>query len=224
MDFPRDNDTMICPHCDTNTFFTQLQSTIWNNSVQTINARYQFRIDCAKCYSCGGVLIKYTIITASGMTIFRDIVYPLAGNQEYAPNEIKGEYIELKNDFDEAVNVELISPKSAVFLLGRCLERMLVNRAEATHGQTIGVMLKDEKVKEKIPKDILEDLTDGVLIARNSSCHIWQDDNGDELNIDPQDVAYCFEIIRLLFEHFYIAPKRRQDSRASLEKLKNEKQ
>lgn len=223
MKFPPNNGTMVCPYCHTRTYFTHNDIHEWGNDDQTINSSYRFRIDSATCYSCGHALIKYTVRNERGNFIINNIVFPLTGNQEYAPDEIKDEYIELKNDFDEAVNVETMSLKSAAFLLGRCLERILVDRAGATRGHTIGVMLKDEKVKEKIPEEILKDLTGGVLIARNSSCHIWQDDSGNELNIEPQDVAYCFEIIRLMFEHFYIAPKRRQDRRASLEKLKNEK-
>lgn len=227
--WPERNDTDIvtCPNCKGDRAFTDpVSPPNGNNGLQ-----YQFDngpnpvhshvVKARFCRSCGFPIIRHEHGPVKVPADRKTMLYPQAPTREKCGELIRTADNNLANDYDEAVECEPMSCTAAMMLLGRCLNRILINKAECSTKLPLGPMIDDAIERNEIPTSIQDDLKDGFLHARNMTNHIWFDEEGTEIQVENADVDHCFELIKALFESLYIAPARMA---ARTDRLKEKRQ
>ena len=150
-------------------------------------------------------------------------VYPEAPTRPLAQELVRKADAGLAGDYDEAVRCEPHSQQAAAFLLGRCVERVLIAHAGAQHKGTLGPKI-DKAIKDKkIPDDIAPYLGEVLKHVRNQASHIWVDAQGKELRIDADDVRMAFEVVDMLLDRFYIMPAKRDAHIAKVQQVLSNK-
>ena len=160
------------------------------------------------CATCAKPVICHAISgDPGGQGNRQETIYPSGPPaRDPATDEIRKDHKDLADDYDEAVACEPHSSQAAAFLLGRCVERILVAKAEVNRGATLGLQINEAIKANKIPEILKKPLKDGFLPARNQAGHVWQDAAGNDLEVDKDTVADCFTIVDELFVHLYLAP------------------
>ena len=142
-----------------------------------------------------------------GNVIEQETIYPSGPPaRDPAPDEIRKDHKELAADYDEAVACEPHSSQAATFLLGRCVERILVDEVKVDPKATLGPQIDTVIKVETFPEILKKPLKRGFLIARNQAGHVWQNAAGEDLKVDGKTVKRCFAIVDQLFDHFYLEP------------------
>jgi len=197
--------------------FGQAQQIKWLAEVSNVGQIHI--LETAFCQTCGECIIRKLVKGTSKW----EIIYPKGPTRDKAPSEITKADAELASRYDEAVEVEPLSATSAVFLLGRCAEMILVRKAGVTKGQTLGPMIDEAIKNNKLEDPMSEYMKEGFRIARNQSGHLWEDGDGTEMTVDKQTVDGAFAMMNMLFDKFYIEPLRMGSWTAKLQRTNQEK-
>ncbi len=93
-----------------------------------------------------------------------------------------------------------------MFLLGRCVEIILVRKLGAPTDATLGRQI-DQVIKEnRLTHSLAGYLKNAFKFARNQSGHLWTDANGNEMKVDDESVDCGFTVVKMMFEQFYLHP------------------
>lgn len=113
-----------------------------------------------------------------------------------------------KQLFNEAKDIFDISPKAAGALLRCVIERILRDKFQADHCQSLlGSILKDKNVQNELGDDIIQLCETCKLIgnyAAHSSMMIYEDES-------KQEVELLFELINEIAEELLSKPRKRQE-------------
>ena len=177
------------------------------------------------CATCGKPVICHAISgDPGGQGNRQETIYPSGPPaRDPAPGELRSDHKELADDYDEAVACEPHSLQAATFLLGRCVERILVDTAGVNRGATLGVQINEAIKADRVPERLKKPLKNGLLIARNQAGHVWQNAVGDDLKVDGKTVKRCFVIVKQLFDHFYLEPLKADTFTQEMRDLEDEK-
>lgn len=214
--FPDAEETMRCPYHGKDAAFctdrapksgeTQIVRAVPGDSgtmlMQTIRARF--------CRTCGYPVIEHlkALRHQSGvLTEQKTCLYPVSPRRDLSARALPKAIEGVAKDYDEAVNCEAYSLQAAAFLLGRCVERILVDAvSEANERDTLGKIIADS-IPQLSGSDELKDvLAHGFLIARNQAGHVWTSASGEELIVDDESVEHCFQIVQELHYDLYERP------------------
>ncbi|HUW85088.1 MAG TPA: hypothetical protein VMZ31_20085, partial [Phycisphaerae bacterium] len=133
-------------------------------------------------------------------------LYPQAPRRDEAPAEVTKEDGGLAKDYKEAVDCEPHSLQAAAFLLGRCMERILIAKAGVERGLTLGPMIEAAIAGGRVPQALCEPLEKGFLVVRNQAGHVWVNSKGEDLRVDEDSVDGSFAIVDALFDELYLGP------------------
>lgn len=225
MKLPNQNEVVDCPHCEARCAFRRGGSIEWPLN----NARKQERhcIDASYCQSCGGPILQWAVAPSVGghaniSTATSRVVFPVASTRQKTSPVVRQLDGVLAQDYDEAVSCEPLSLQAASCLLRRCASHILIDKCEAPKNQTLGQQIKHARDNGKLPEHISEQV-DGVLNHGNQSAHPWFDESGEILKVEQQDLDWCFEIVQLMFDHYYIEPQKRAERKQRMEAIVTEK-
>ena len=127
---------------------------------------------------------------------------------------------EQKQLFNEAKDIFDISPKAAGALLRCVIERILRDKFQAKHSQSLlGTILNDANVKDELGHDIIQLCETCKLIgndASHSSLMIYEDES-------KQEVELLFELINAIAEELQSKPRKRQDMLDKSKKINESK-
>lgn len=225
MHFPNQEEVIRCPHCKGQCAYREAKVINWSHSHPGGGRNWMHYVRVLHCGTCGNPLIRHVISKTQAETEVNKVtIYPSGPPaRDPAPDEIRNAKKELAVDYDEAVACEPHSLQAAAFLLGRCVERILVDKAGVNRGATLGVQINEAIEANKIPEHLKKSLKDGLLIARNQAGHVWQDAEGNDLPVDKDTVDDCFTIVDELFVHFYLAPLKTDAFTKKMNRVKVEK-
>ena len=221
--FPEPEDTMDCPHCKGQRCAfghpqqrNRAYDLIWNHP----KSHSSHTVSVAYCRTCGKPVIEHSWQRVG--KDHKDLVYPKGTARPKAPQEVRAADEDLANDYDEAVTCEPHSFQAAAFLLGRCAGHILVKKCEADAADFLSTQFKKAIKDGTLPHDVAEEFP-GVVEGRNQAGHPWYSSTGEQLKVDEDTSAWSFHIVDMMFEHFYVAPKRRKKRQTKLSDLLDEK-
>ncbi len=127
---------------------------------------------------------------------------------------------EQKQLFNEAKDIFDKSPKAATALLRCVIERILRDKFQAKHSQSLlGTILNDANVKDELGHDIIQLCETCKLIgndASHSSLMIYEDES-------KQEVELLFELINAIAEELQSKPRKRQEMLDKSKKINESK-
>lgn len=225
MKLPGNNEVVECPHCEARCAFTRKGTIEWPLS-NAIKQDMHVIVACY-CQSCGGPILQWTVAPRVGghadmSAACSRVVFPLASTRQKTSAVVRQLDCDLAQDYDEAVSCEPLSLQAASCLLRRCASHILIDNCGAPKNQTLGQQIKHARNDGKLPEHISEQV-DGVLNHGNQSAHPWFDDSGEILKVEQRDLDWCFEIVQLMFDHYYIEPQKRAERKQRMEAIVKEK-
>ena len=132
-------------------------------------------------------------------------VYPSSRHRRSFGEEVPDN---LKNDYYEACDILLHSPRSSAMLSRRVLEAMLREQGydqSKLHLQ-IEAVIEEKDVNKKLSANRLR-IVDAVRQFGNFSAHQAMDVTGlNIIEVEPEEAEICLEIVEGLFEHYYVRP------------------
>jgi len=213
---------MQCPHCLKEVYFLPVKDEHLGD-----DSSGHFKIYVTKCPACYLLIIKLLVgkIASSYSreyiegTVFEVMVHPSIKGRvpigEGVPND-------LLSDYDEACKVLHLSPKASAALSRRCLQAIIREHLSITE-RTLFEEIEKASQLPSLPSDMSGDLHT-LREMGNSAAHPMKNPNtGVIINIVPEEAEYMLEIIEHLFDHLFIAPKKRADRRKGFKAKKNGK-
>jgi hypothetical protein len=212
---------MECPYCLHQTHFAQATSFLPTNLTPRIETgkhqgkEYQIQAETLICPGCRGLVIEVHRWDFSSLKFDSTRVFPMTSASLRAPIEVP---CNIAEDFNEANLVLQVSAKASAALARRCLQSIL-----AGHGypgrdlvKQISALLEEADSRKALPS-ALQDNVDAIRNFGNFSAHPITDQTSLEIiGVEEGEAEWCLQILRDLFDHFYVAPARAAERRASL--------
>ena len=194
-----------CPHCGVSNRFERPPD-------DKGNARYSFnlpdgisntiqRLALCKCTACSKIIIFWG----------GKMVCPLGSSRPPCPEEVPEQ---IANDYKEACLVEPLSKKAAAALARRCLQHILYDQGFKKRD------LNDEidAVMPTLPSHLSEAI-DAIRRIGNFATHpIKYKNTGEIVEVEDGEAEWVLDVIKELFDHFYVAPLRLKAMRETLNK------
>lgn len=223
MKFPVTDEAGACPHCRTQSvaFGSPSPSCIkYDLKLPRRTQADSHYVRIVYCRTCGMPVIEHVhqVPGSAGKTV----VYPVKPTRPEAPKEVCTADLELATDYNEAVACEPHSLQAAVLLLSRCLSHILIDKCDAPKHATLGPQIAHAFKENPLPEDIANEIHP-LKAARDQGAHLWFDESGEHLKVDAETAGWWFGVTQMLFEHFYIAPARRENQRNKMATLREKK-
>ena len=216
---------MQCPHC----------SVAFREQWYSDSMRYPDGVasnwSCITtvCPGCDKPCIQIKERISTGNAAIDTVGRLLASAQWVYPNSRRrqsfGEEVpdNLKNDYYEACDIVLLSPRSSATLCRRVLETML--REQGYQQDDLYAQIQAVRVEEDPDKRlsaVLLETIDAVRQFGNFSAHEKKDATGLRIvDVEPEEAAICLGIVEGLFERYYVRPAVEVKRRKAInEKLK----
>lgn len=199
---------MNCPHCNATVFPADYTTEIQESGPGSNSECLPWVIRHTCCPSC-----KDFIILAVGPEERVVWVYPTSRARRAVPSEVPLPY---RNDYMEAAELLLVSPKSSAALGRRCLQSLLHDMG-----------CKSRSLDQEIAKFLSRER--GVSVELQQLLHLGQKvDNFGKLSltdwpvavivkVEPHEAELCLDIADELFDHIYLRPQRVQEKQEELE-------
>ncbi|BBB47145.1 hypothetical protein Pelsub_P0372 [Pelolinea submarina] len=126
-----------------------------------------------------------------------------------------------KEDFIEAMKLMSQSPKASAALSRRLLQKLLIDEAKIK-GASLSIQIEKFCSNDDIPS-VLKESVDAIRNIGNFAAHPLKDKNtGEIIEVEPGEAEWSLDIVRGLFDYFFIQPARLQRRRDELNiKLKS---
>jgi hypothetical protein len=209
---------MICPYCSRSIFFSEEDAMVFQVDSEERTGR---AFEGSFCPSCNNLIVRsYTgdfHSSGNGRGWVEDsgdetIVFPFTKNKLNLSADVPDTYYK---DFVEATNVISISPKSSAALSRRCLQKFLhheLNIKKRNLEQEIVEFVTTQQVPSYIG-----DAVDAVRNIGNFAAHPLKSSNtGEIIDVEPAEAEWLLEVLSLLFEFYFVYPKKLQERKAEL--------
>lgn len=222
MPFPENNETADCPTCGGKCCAfgipNQCACLTWehtrrDDSLAWSDSHY---LDVRRCLACGHPLIRHRWKDGSnrlpgetpiGPSPSLERIYPALPTRSRAPDAVREANEELAQDYDEAVACEPISLQASAMLLGRCASIILIDSCDADPESMLGGQFASARTAGKLSGELVEQYC-GLIDHRNRSAHPWFEPSGKTLKVTQDDLDWCFVILGLMFDYYYVNPAR----------------
>lgn len=211
-------DALICPHClrgvgvEWSRDVTSLSDT---RSASSRSGAWWIRI--GNCPLCGGLLVAKAHYLGSAPLegfVFDELqlIYPELPGLAPPPAEVAESYAA---DFVEAANVLPMSAKASAALSRRLLQRTIREMAGISRRNLVAEI--DTVIASgDLPSALADDLH-AVRNVGNFAAHPLKDtETGAILDVEPGEAEWLLELLRDVFEFYFVAPARREARRAAL--------
>ena len=132
-------------------------------------------------------------------------VYPNSRRRKSFGDEVPDN---LKNDYFEACDTLLVSPKSSATLSRRVLQVLLHEQGYDNYklDNQIKALRNEEDPERKLHSSLLR-IVDAVRQFGNFSAHQKINVATREIiEVEPEEAEICLEIVEGLFDHYYVRP------------------
>lgn len=201
---------MQCPHCSV------AFRDIWNRQRlkydNSSNANWiSLTTVCPECHKPS---MKLMYKTSTGMPVVDALsemfgtaqwVFPMSRARKNIPDEVPDD---LKEDYFEANDVLLISPRSSATLSRRIMESILRQQG---YGQKklidqIDAVRNEPVPDKKLPTSLLK-MIDAVRLFGNFSAHsIRNMETLQIIDVESGEADVCLYVIEGMFDHYYVRP------------------
>jgi len=133
----------------------------------------------------------------------------------------------LKEDYEEACQIQELSPKAAATLVRRCLQGMIrdfAGIAKATLFEEIAA-LRQAVDNGSAPAGVTHDSIDAIDAVRgigNIGAHMEKDINVI-VDVDPGEAEALIGLVEMLFDEWYIARHKRTERLKSIQAMADQK-
>ncbi len=204
---------MICPHCKVafHEDWTLVgDSAISSDGTNAIGIQYDI------CPECDEPIIKVLRGPVEEQDFIADendeliiseqmIVYPHS-NEIGLSEDIPEKY---KEDFVEALALVNQSPKASAALSRRLLQNLLTEVAKIKRA-SLSIQIEEFCSRKDIPSIIAESV-DAIRLVGNFAAHPMKDKNtGEIVQVEPGEAEWSLDVLRGLFDYFFIQPARLQ--------------
>ena len=164
------------------------------------------------CPACDQLICKLDRHDLDGK-LAGTITYP-KGTARPVPPEVEEKFA---NDFREACLVIGDSEKSSAALSRRCLQNLLLEKAE-TKAKDLAVQIQEVLDSGKLPSH-LADAIDGVRVIGNFAAHpIKSKHTGEVIEVELGEAEWLLETLEGLFDFFFVQPAKLEKKRNALNK------
>lgn len=139
-------------------------------------------------------------------------VWPKNIYRELCPPEIPKD---VAADYEEACAIIDISPTAAAALARRCMQFILESEAGASRSKNLKQQIEIVANDPNTPEHVKSDSHDLREIG-NFSAHANEDVTGQVLRAEPDEAEWSLQVLRTLFEHYYVGPARSKARKATL--------
>lgn len=215
---------MVCPHCKIayheDWCLVNNGAIFWDDSIAT-------GIEYDVCPECKKLIVKLIwgpveyedFQMADDQIIITDekIIYPNS-NEIGLSDEVPEKY---KVDFFEALSLVNQSPKASAALSRRLLQTLLTEVAHIKSTSLCEQIAQFCSIKD-VPTVVAESV-DAIRLVGNFAAHPIKDKNtGEIVQVEPGEAEWSLEVLRGLFDYFFIQPARLQHRKDDLNyKLKS---
>ena len=201
---------MQCPHCSI------AFRDIWHWNRMKYDNGFDAGWDCitAVCPECHKPSIKIKASPTTGAPLVDMLskafvkeqwVYPTSRRGKRFGHEVPDDF---KNDYLEACEVLLVSPRSSATLSRRILEAVLREQGypQSRISEQIDAVRNESDPDKKLPTVLLR-IIDAVRQFGNFSAHEKKSLRTLQIiDVEPGEAELCVEIVEGLFEHYYVRP------------------
>ena len=214
---------MQCPHCDI--AISEKDAWEYFEVPPTSERSWKWTGYTLECPECQELVIhiektkdgKSIVSQLGNLDYSRRLVYPLSAHPRFVGMEVPEA---LKADYQEAYQVLPISPKASAALSRRVLQAILDEQGYQGRNlfQQIEGVLEDTKPEKVLPSGIRETV-DAIRNFGNFSAHPITDvTNLQIIDVEPEEAAWCLQIVERLFDHYYVRPAEDKKKIADLNK------
>ncbi len=208
---------MKCPHCQRD-FHADVDIVNLGNKGKTENFTYIWSVHKMTCPACHLPIIFIEYKEHWGSVVHSGnqwMVFPKGANRPSAPVEVPEA---IARDFNEACLVLNDSPQASAALSRRCLQHLLQERRVSTNSNLSRAI--DDALNAHLPSHISEDL-DAIRNIGNFAAHPQKSQqSGEILPVEPHEADWNLDVLEMLFDYYYVQPKKSAARRAALnEKL-----
>ena len=202
---------MKCPHCGVTVHIAWRTGNI---TLDDDGLRWGWQ--AGNCPACNRAVVyickhKPGSISGSSGPIFGDLVEPfrLVQPQFAFRNPLgDGAPTNLKEDYLEACAVLDISAKASAALSRRVLQGILQQQGylQRMLADQIDAVLAETDAAKALPTSLKTNV-DVIRKFGNFPAHPIRDKVTSEIiDVEPEEAAWCLELVELLFDHYYIRP------------------
>jgi hypothetical protein len=226
------SDVGKCPHCSEKLRFESGRFVLANLQGVTIKeldssqgvceihgAKETIKTRAAACPSCGKPIV--TIVPTEEEFAKEEgyLAYP-QGSIRPIPQEVLGEDQIVTEDYQQASIVSSLSPKASAALSRRCLQTILIKKANADPNAKLGPQIDGVLRSGTLPGYISKNL-DAIRNFGNFGAHPMFTAVGEIVQVEPNEAEWTLDIIDDLFDFYYVKPAQAAAKRAALDaKLK----
>ena len=202
---------MICPHCR---IAFHEDWTLVRNEAICFDQKTATGITYDICPECNEPVIKVirgpvededfaTDENDKLILNYEKIVYPYS-NEIGLSEDVPEKY---KEDFIEALTLVNQSPKASAALSRRLLQKLLTEVAKIK-GASLNIQIDEFCSRSDVPSIIAESV-DAIRLVGNFAAHPMKDKNtGEIVQVEPGEAEWSLDVIRGLFDYFFIQPAR----------------
>jgi hypothetical protein len=194
---------MICPFCFVRYAGEIMEAPTVNSDSRGTYWKLKLR-ECPECHEVNVTLEFYSpSITGAGIFCNKEILlYPRTGSRHSCSHEVPKEFAD---DYNEACLILDLSPKASAALGRRCLQHVLREKGEVTHGKLFNEI--EEILSRKIlPSNITESLH-ATRVIGNIAAHATDNVNsGDVMPVEVGEAEWILDTLEGLFDYYFISP------------------
>ena len=204
---------MICPHC--RVAFHENWTLVASGAI-CFDGTNATGIEYDICPECNEPIIKvvrgpvededFSIDENDELILnYEKIIYPYS-TEIGLSDDIPEKY---KEDFVEALSLVNQSPKASAALSRRLLQKLLTEIAQIK-GATLSIQINEFCSRSDVPS-IISESVDAIRLVGNFAAHPIKDKNtGEIVQVEPGEAEWALDVLRGLFDHFFIQPARLQ--------------
>jgi hypothetical protein len=206
-----------CPHCGTGVRFetVQLNGTSGSQraSINTVSGQ-NLTLLIFGCPVCGRpvVVAQFERQTATANLVSQNLLWPDSAVRPI-PKEVESEALDLAEDFRESLAVYPKSKKASAALSRRCLQYILAHKGGAKRRDLADQI---EEVLPSLPAQLALNV-DAIRQVGNFAAHPMKSTSSGEIaQVEDGEAEWLIEVLKELFEHYYVAPARATARRTAL--------
>ncbi|WP_232251063.1 DUF4145 domain-containing protein [Janthinobacterium sp. 1_2014MBL_MicDiv] len=197
---------MKCPHClvEVHESFSSYNVYAFQERFQAKNAQgtlCQWQTSSMVCPACKKGIIRLIEQNIQGAELSELQVLPFGTSRNPVPAEVPPN---LAEDYIEAAQVLVFSPKASAALSRRCLQGIL--RDNGFTEKDLAPAIKAVVTSGKLPVTLAASL-DAVRNIGNFAAHPTKDTNtGMVLPVEAHEAEWNLDVLDGLFDYFYVLP------------------
>lgn len=214
--------SFTCPYCNSvmplisDTLSERYPSFYTDNDFSpfTKHDESALRISFYKCPKCGNYTISARGVGDKTQNIDSMIQPRSSANQfpDYVPEQIR-------NDYEEAYLISLLSPKASATLSRRCIQGMIHHKWKIT---LKNLNQEISALKDKIEPSLWSAI-DSLRQLGNIGAHMESDVN-TIVDIDPDETQKLIALVEILIKEWYIVPHERDELLSGIVQINQSKQ